>query len=213
MDSSHISYSIKTAALLIVVCFLCIAAPGTGQGTEQSFNGDSGNIETVESSSTDSAGIFETFTRRLQQTWNSDSYDLYVPLYAWHNRLLYDRSRARKYNENAWGGGLGKSFKDEDGDRHYLFLMGFQDSHDMFQPYGGYAFMKNKYLDEKEDLSVGAGIVAGITARQEYEYIPFPFPLPIVGVQYKRLAVEAAYIPGGKNGGNVLFTWIRLNFE
>ena len=71
--------------------------------------------------------------------------------------------------------------------------------------------MKNKYFGAKEDFSIGAGIVLGITARQDYDYVPLPLPLPIVGIQYKELAIEAAYIPGTKSNGNVLFTWIRLN--
>lgn len=167
--------------------------------------------EALDDLSGDGLGFFGTFKKRISQVWHSDTYDLYLPLYTWHNRLAYD-SRVHKYNERPWGGGLGKSFKDEDGDRHYLFLMGFQDSHYMFEPYGGYAFMKNKHFDEKEDFSAGVGIVLGITARQEYDYVPLPLPLPIVGVQYKSLAIEAAYIPGTKNNGNVLFTWARLQF-
>ena len=41
----------------------------------------------------------------LAETWKSGTYDLYVPLYAWHNRLTYDQEHIDRYNENPWGAG------------------------------------------------------------------------------------------------------------
>ena len=207
----------KHIYLMLVLCFLCIQTPGVSWGMNPSMEDDVSKESVLDDVAPDVApndeGILQNFKKRLRQIWQSDSYDLYLPAYTWHNRLTYDKSHIRRYNEYPWGGGFGKSYKDEDGDRHYLFIMGFQDSHDMFQPYGGYAFMKNWGFGEKEDFTLGAGFVLGITARQDYGYAPLPLPLPIIGVQYKCVAVEATYIPGTKNNGNVLFTWIRYNLE
>ncbi len=161
----------------------------------------------------DTDGIFDTFARRLISIWNSGEYDLYLPVYSWHNRLAYDKSKIQKYNELPWGGGFGRSFRDEDGDDHFLFLMGFQDSYDRFEPYGGYGFMKRWHMDEEKTFSLGLGYSLGITARDQYDYIPIILPLPIAGVQYKNIALECAYIPGGHNNGNVLFTWLRWHFD
>lgn len=158
-------------------------------------------------------GLFSTLKKRVGQTWNSREYDIYLPVNIWHNRLMYDDDKARSYNETPWGFGFGRSVSDEDRDTHSLFIMGFQDSHDRFQPYGGYAFMKNWYAGEQKDLAAGLGFVLGITARDEYGYIPLPLPLPIFGVQYQRFSVQSAYIPGGYNDGNVLFTWLRWHIE
>ncbi len=157
----------------------------------------------------DQMGIFERFSHRVEQTWRSSTYDLYVPLYTWHNRLMYDQSHIDRYNEHPWGGGIGKSFIDEDGDWHALYIMGFMDSHDRFEPIGGYGFLKNWNLDSKGDWKGGLGFTLSITARHEYDYIPLPLPLPLAGLQYKRLGLQAAYIPGGYNDGNVLFIWLR----
>ena len=158
-------------------------------------------------------GIFAILRQRIVETWHSDEYDLYIPTYTWHNRFVYDSETVSKYHENPWGLGIGKYMKDKDGDSHFLFIMGFQDSHNRFEPYGGYAFQKNWYLDTAGDWSAGIGYVLGITAREQYDYIPFPLPLPIAGIQYKRFAVQAAYIPGGSNDGNVLFIWMRWHLQ
>lgn len=152
---------------------------------------------------------WKRFGNRVSQTWNSPTWDLYLPAYIWHNRLMYDSGKAAKYNETPWGAGIGKSMFDEDGDWHTLYAMGFQDSHDMFEPIVGYGFQKNWRPSEDSDWRIGGGFTLGITARQQYNYIPFPLPLPMVGIEYKRFAVQAVYIPGGYNDGNVLFCWLR----
>lgn len=159
----------------------------------------------------DGLNLFTTFTKRVGETWDSGSYDIYVPLYTWHNRFMYDDRKIRQYNEEPWGFGIGKSMYDEDGDWHALYAMGFADSHKQFQPMLGYAFIKNWYLNEARDFALGAGFTVGVTARHEYDYIPLPLPLPLISVQYKRFSIQAAYVPGLYNDGNVLFTWFRLN--
>jgi len=157
-------------------------------------------------------GIFCRLTKPLVQTWKEGNVNLIVTTYAWHNRFMYDDKKLRRYNEKAWGGGLGLSRFDEDGDSHMLFVTAFNDSWNKVQPYAGYAFMKNWYPGANKDFRVGVGISLAMTARHEYDYIPMPLPLPIFGVGYKYFSVEAAYIPGTRNNGNVLFTWLRWTF-
>jgi len=158
-------------------------------------------------------GILGRLTNRIAQTWNEGNVDLIATTYAWHNRFTYDSDRVRRYNENAWGGGVGLSIFDEDGDSHMLFLTAFHDSWNNIQYYGGYAFLKNWYFGSSNDFRVGVGISLGITGRHEYDYIPLPLPLPVFGVGYKQFSIEAAYIPGTRNNGNVLFTWLRWTFN
>lgn len=43
-------------------------------------------------------------------------------------------------------------------------------------------------------------------------YIPVPLPLPIAALTYQRLSLQAAYVPGVKNDGNVLFAWLKWTF-
>lgn len=158
------------------------------------------------------AGVFARFGKRVEQIWKADGLDIIIPAYTWHNRLAYDASLAESFNEHPWGFGLGRSIRDEDGDQHLLYMMGFMDSNRFFQYYGGYAFLKMAYLNTEKDIGVGAGFTLGTTGRYEFGYVPLPLPLPVVSLQFKSLAVEAAYVPGIRNYGHVLFTWLRLHF-
>lgn len=155
---------------------------------------------------------WDELDKNVRAAWNSSSYDLYIPVYAWHNRLTYDREHIDKYNENPWGAGLGKSCYDEDGDWHGLYAMAFKDSNNYLETFFGYAFQKNWSIGGNPDFRAGVGYTLGVTQRHEYSYIPIPIPLPIAGIEYKKLALQAAYVPGVKNDGNVLFTWIRFSF-
>ena len=71
---------------------------------------------------------------------------------------------------------------------------------------GETAEMPGMYSEGEYDI---AGFTVGVTARSDYSYIPFPAILPLVSVEYRRLALQATYIPGGHNNGNVLFGWLR----
>ena len=178
---------------------------------KSSAAGSSGEADTKG----ETAGVraLETLKKRMIQAWESDKYDIYLPAYTWHNRLTYDSSHINRYNENPWGGGLGRSFYDEDGDSHSLYFMTFIDSNDYVQPIGGYAYIKNWHPDEDRNWAFGLGYTLSLTGRHEYNYIPVPLPLPLVSVRYKQLAVQAAYIPGRYNDGNVLFTWLRWHLD
>lgn len=191
--------------ILPIIC-LCLLLPITAWG-------DSQQEQTAPPKPSKIRAAYDTFCKRIAELWHSDRYSLYVPAYTWHNRLMYDSETVERYNENPWGIGIGKVITDEKGNTHLLMIMGFQDSWKKFEPYGGYAFQKNWYMDSAHDWSAGIGYVLGITAREQYSYIPFPLPLPIGGIQYKQLALQAAYIPGGYDDGNVLFIWLRWDFR
>ena len=159
------------------------------------------------------AGVGEYAERlagKVSQTWKSRDYNVFVPVWTWHNRLTYDKDKIEEYNEEPWGIGVGKSRYDQNGNWHSLYAMGFKDSNKHLQTIFGYAFQKNWFLDDKGDFAVGAGYTLSLTQRSEYLYIPLPLPLPLVGMSYKDFAVQAAYVPGFKNTGNVLFTWLRF---
>lgn len=149
----------------------------------------------------------------FSETWKSDTYDLYVPFYAWHNRLAYDNEHIEKYNEEAWGLGIGKYRYDKDGDWHGLYAIAFKDSNSYLETMFGYAYQKNWFVNCNRDFRVGVGFTVGVTQRHEYNYIPVPLPLPIAGIEYGRFALQAAYVPGIKNDGNVLFSWFRYRIN
>ncbi len=193
--------------LLLAWLFLAFPDLAAWAGESENSPGEAAP-KTVEPLPAD-MGMFERLGTRMAQAWNSPTYDLYLPLYTWHNRLAYDQSHIDRYNENPWGAGLGRSFYDEDGDWHALYAMGFMDSYNKFEPIVGYGFIKNWSPDKERDWRFGVGFTMGLTARDNYDYIPLPLVLPMAGIEYKRLALQAVYIPGTRNNGNVLFAWLR----
>ncbi len=152
----------------------------------------------------------QSLKSNTSKVWDSKEYDIYIPLYAWHNRLTYDKKHIDKYNENPWGVGLGKYYYDEKGNWHSLYAMAFKDSNKHLETFFGYAWMKNWFVNCNRDFRIGIGYTLGVTQRSEWYYLPVPAPLPLVGVEYKRFALQAAYVPGVKNDGNVLFIWSRM---
>lgn len=159
-----------------------------------------------------SEGLWDTFKRNVSRTWDSDQYDVYVPFWTWHNRLTYDKEKTDSYNEKPWGAGFGKSYYDDDNDWHALYAMAFKDSHNKWEPIVGYGFQKMWTPNGLGGFKAGAGFTLAVTARDDYHYIPIPVPLPLASIEYNRLAIQATYIPGTYNNGNVLFMWARWQF-
>lgn len=148
---------------------------------------------------------------RLHDIWAKGDNELYLTGYAWHNRYTYSKERLKTYNENAWGGGLGKGYLDEDGDWHSLYAFAFLDSHSNVEPAVGYSFLKMAHVSQ--NWGAGVGLTALVTARPDiYHNIPFPGILPFVGLNYRHAWLQATYIPGAKDAGNVLFLMAKWIF-
>lgn len=147
----------------------------------------------------------------LSKTWQSQDYELYIPINTWHNRSFYTQEKIDEYNENPWGLGVGKYRFDEDGDWHALYAMAFLDSHSDIEPVAGYAFQK--MWRPADDVRLGVGYTVGVTLRSDINYLPIPVIAPLFSVAYKQLAVQSTYIPGGEGHGNILFTWIRWQLD
>ncbi len=146
---------------------------------------------------------------RLHQIWKEGDTELYVTGYSWHNRYSYPKEKLSRYNELAWGGGLGKGFYDEDGDWHGISAFAFLDSHKNLEPVVGYAFLKIAHLNE--NTRVGAGYSVLITQRRDILHgIPFPGALPWLSFNYRKVALFATYIPGSRGEiGNVVFLFAK----
>ena len=147
----------------------------------------------------------------VSDTWKCGRLDVYVPFYAWHNRMFYDDKHIRKYNEEAWGFGLGKGLWDGN-EWHGLYFMAFKDSNFYLETMFGYGYQYNWNLSKDGAWKFGAGYTIGFTQRHEYSYIPVPLPLPVASLTYDRFSLQAAYVPGIRNNGNVLFMWMRFSF-
>lgn len=155
---------------------------------------------------------FKRAGHRLTQIWTEGTTELYLSGYAWHNRYTYSAAKIKKYNELAWGGGLGKGFYDEDGDWHALSAIAFLDSHKNLEPAAGYTFLKIARIGE--NIRLGGGYSILITARPDlYHNRPFPGILPWASITYKQATLSTTYIPGSKGAGNVLYILGKWTFN
>ena len=190
---------LRKIAICFVLCALSASIPfaSPAYGAEETEEGG--------------GSFFGAVGDSIANAWTKGTLDVYVPAYTWHNRFMYDRNPAKKYNEYPWGLGLGKSYFDNKGNQHALMAMGFMDSNEHFQPVVAYSHFW--YWEMVKDLSFGLGVAAGFSARHEWGYVPFPAILPLVSLQYKKLAVMATYLPDARNNGNVLFVLLRWHFD
>lgn len=154
-----------------------------------------------------------TFSNNVQQTWEQpQTYDFYLPAITWHNRWTYDDEHINRYNERPWGAGAGISRYDEKGNWHGLYMMAFKDSFNKWEPFTGYGWEATWHPFSDSRFHVGAGYTAGITARDNWHYIPVPAILPLASVGYGPVNFQMTYIPGTYNNGNVYFAWLRVGF-
>jgi len=158
-------------------------------------------------------GWFDTFTDNVARTWDAPQhYDLYVPAITWHARFAYDKDKTDRYNERPWGAGIGQSRWDEKGNWHGLYVMAFKDSYNKWEPFAGYGWEKTWRPLADENFHLGLGYTAGVTARDNWNYIPVPAVLPLASVGYGPATFQMTYIPGIYNNGNVYFAWFRFQF-
>lgn len=159
--------------------------------------------------------LWQNFKANTAETWLSPQHhEIYLPIFTWHLPFAWDSDKRDQYNEHPWGGGYGLSRYDAEGDWHALYLMVFKDSHYEWEPVGGYAYEKIwRPLSDSDDLKLGLGLTAGITMRDEWHYLPVPVVLPLASVSYRDLTLQTTYVPGTSNKGNVLFTWLRWEFD
>jgi len=188
----------------IRLSLLLLSLAGTGGATA------SAQVQTLGAALSDG---WQNFSGKVTTTWNEPQhYDLYVPAITWHNRATYDRAHIDKYNERPWGAGGGISRYDEKGNWNGLYLMAFKDSFNKWEPFGGYGWEKIwRPLDDK-DFRLGLGYTAGVTARDNWKYIPVPAVLPLASIGYSKATFQMTYIPGTHNNGNVYFAWFRWQF-
>lgn len=139
-------------------------------------------------------------------------YELYVPVYTYHMPYAYTRELLRSYNDFPAGAGLGKGRYNENGNWEGLYVMEFADSHAKPEYEGGYAWIATWHPFENR-FRTGAGYTAFITARSDYGgYMPFPGVLPLGSIGFLNVDLQCTFVPGLKNNGNVLFSWLKLSF-
>lgn len=156
---------------------------------------------------------WNSFTDNVSQTWNDpQTIDLYIPAITWHNRWTYDKDKTDRYNERPWGAGFGISHYNEKGNWNGIYVMAFKDSYNKWEPIGGYGWEKTWRPLADDNFHLGAGFTAGVTMRDNWNYIPIPLVLPLASIGYGPASFQMTYIPGTYNNGNVYFAWLRWQF-
>lgn len=100
-----------------------------------------------------------------------------------HARFAYDKEKTDRYNERPWGVGFGQSRWDDKGNWHGLYMMAFKDSFNKWEPIGGYGWENPRPLED-DNFRLGLGFTAGVTARDNWNYIPIPVLLPLASIGY-----------------------------
>lgn len=131
---------------------------------------------------------------------------LLVPAYTNHPRWDYDN----RDEENAYpfGAGISRGIIDEHGNERLMYMMLFRDSHYEFEPIMGYAWVA-RFPIANSGFHLGAGYTAGLTFRQDYNWLPIPVPLPLVSAGTDWFNVYATYIPVS----NVFFFFSKIEFD
>jgi palmitoyl transferase len=194
--------------LLAGMLCLAVAMPAVAadDGTDEAGFTDGLKDKTVEASHK-----AWDYTKRI---WNEGDNTLYLSGYAYHGRHTYSPEKIAEFNEEAWGGGFGRTLLDENGNSNSLFGLAFLDSHSDVQAQVGYA--REWRWQFAEHAAVGAGFVAMLVTRSDmFNNIPFPAVLPLASLEIHGVGLMASYVPklnGGDGGnGDVLFLFGRIN--
>ncbi len=83
--------------------------------------------------------------------------------------------------------------------------MAFKDSFNKWEPIGGYGWEKTRRPLTDQNFHLGLGYTLGVTARDNWNYIPIPVILPLASIGYGPATFQMTYIPGTYNNGNVYF--------
>lgn len=159
----------------------------------------------------------ETFTKTLKiddDAPKATRWDVYLSGYAYHDRDTYTKNQLRKMNETTWGGGLGRTLRNERGNDESLYAIGIRDSNRHAQWMAGYAYQW--VFPVKSSVEVSAGLTGLLIRRQDwFNGRPFPAILPVASIGSRNARLMATYVPHlsvrNANKGNILQVMLQLS--
>lgn len=141
-------------------------------------------------------------------------WDVYLSGYAYHDRNTYTEKRINEINERAWGGGFGRTLRNDSGNDDSYYVMGIRDSNRRPQWMGGYAHQW--IFDPLPHNEIGLGFSALLIKREDwFNGHPFPAVLPIASIGSRRVKLMTTYVPHlstRKGKGNILLFFGRIEF-
>jgi palmitoyl transferase len=157
--------------------------------------------------------MFRHKFRSISTAIRAGETDLYLTGYCWHLPYAYSSEERAHLNETTWGGGVGRSMTDNDGDRHSIFFVAFDDSHHSPQFVLSYGWQR--YFTPERPRSFGWGYMAFIFAREDVQgYTPVPALLPCLSYRSRQWEVMGMFVPRISTDikGDVLFLFVRRSF-
>ena len=155
---------------------------------------------------------YRTAWQHAEDTWRHGGWELYVPVYTFHLPFAYTPTLLRSYNDYPAGAGIGRGHYNASGNWEGIYAMEFADSHGHPEYHAGYGWIPT-WRPFTENSRIGVGLTGFIMARSDIRrYTPFPGVLPLGSIGYRIVDIQAAYVPGGKNDGNVMLFWAKWSF-
>lgn len=194
----------KTKALLALLPLVAFPSIASSSGWDSFWSAIG---ETLPASVSDSdEGYFSKTWDGLKTIMRDGNTGLLVPAYTIHP--AWDYPNRRQENGYTWGGGISSNYIDARGNRRILYAMAFSDSHNIIEPFMGYAWLARWKLGASP-LHLETGYTLGLTARADYRWVPIPAPLPLLGVGTDNLTFYGTYVPGA----NIFFFFGNLVFS
>jgi len=124
--------------------------------------------------------------------WNEGSQDFYVSGYFYHTPYGFPSHKRDQYNDNAWGGGYGRTLTENNENQRMFYGLVAKDSHGNPMFLAGYAWLAR--WDLGRDLRVGAGYSALLISHStSTNYWPVPLLAPVVSIGNNDVALYGTY--------------------
>jgi palmitoyl transferase len=160
-------------------------------------------------------GLLAQTRQTMTTIVDEGKWDIYLSGYAHHSRDTYSDRRIEKLNEQAWGFGFGKTFRNSAGNDESLYALVIRDSNRNLQWSAGYAYQWMFPLGAS-GLEAGAGLSAGLIQRRDwFDGVPFPAVLPVFSAGGRQLKLMGTYVPHlstRKGKGDVLLLVLKYSF-
>jgi palmitoyl transferase len=161
--------------------------------------------------------IGDSFSKAINESRNTPSpkrWDVYLSGYAHHDRDTYSEAQLRKLNETTWGGGFGRTIRNERGNDESVYIMAIRDSINRPQWTAGYIYQWI-FPVKSGSVEVGGGLTALVMRRSDWcNGHPFPAVLPVASIGMRNAKLVATYVPRiplSKAKGNILQVMLELS--
>ncbi len=146
----------------------------------------------VASTKATEAGPWHALWDGTKRIWNEGTQDIYVSGYFYHAPYGFSKERRDEFNDNAWGGGYGRTLTEDNLNQRILYGIIATDSHRKRLYLAGYAWLARwEFIG---DIRVGAGYSALLISHStSTNYWPVPLLAPVASIGTDHAAIYATY--------------------